>query len=42
MDVRLLPGDEDAVSSVAHGVVSPTKQITSRQIQGKSDAHFIF
>jgi hypothetical protein len=34
-------GDDDAVSRVAHSVVSPTKEITPRQIQGKSDAHCI-
>ena len=35
MGVRLRPADEDAVSRVAHSVVSPTKKITPRQIQGK-------
>ena len=42
MGIRLRPGDEGAVSRVAHIVVSPTKEITPRQIQGKSDAHCIF
>ena len=40
--VRLRPGDEDAVSIVAHSVVSPTKNFTPRQIQGKIAAHCIF
>ena len=40
--VCLRPGDEDAVSRVAHIVVSPTKENTPRQIQGKSDDHCIF
>ena len=35
-------GDEDAVSIVAHSVVSPTKNFTPRQIQGKIAAHCIF
>ena len=42
MCVRLRPRDEDVVIRVAHSIVSPTKEITPHQIQGKSDAHFIF
>ena len=41
MGVLLRPGDEGAVSRVAH-IVSPTKEITPRQIPGKSGAHCIF
>ena len=42
MGVRLRPGGEGAFSRVAHIVVSPTKGITPRQIQGKNYAHCIF
>ena len=40
--VHLRPGDKDAASRVAHSIVYLTKEITPRQIQGKSDAHCIF
>jgi hypothetical protein len=39
---RLRPGDEDAVIKVAPNVVSPTKEITPRQIQRRNYAHCIW
>jgi hypothetical protein len=41
MGVRLRPGNEGAFSRVKHIVVTPTKEIKPRQIQGKSYAHCI-
>ena len=42
MDIRLRPGDEDAVSRLAHSVVSPTKKNHASSNPRKNDAHAFF